>query len=350
MLVFSLAVWYNIAMKAYRIHSIRQVSLDEMDAQPVGENCVKLKNLMIGVTSSDVMLYTGRISAEFPVIPSRQCVGFVSETGAEVSGISRGDRVVTYPQASCHNCAACKDGRYTDCESPSMFGLTEDGFLSDFSVVSADDVYVIPDRLKDEEGVYVEHTAMAINIISKLKINKGEHIIIVGATSIGIILAQVAMYYQAVPIVVDMREDMLAVAQSAGVYYTINPVTEDVNKKVLAITGGHMADACAYILSTAMPLQNVFDYTAIGGRVALGGRLDRNELKCNLNGLVEKKLDLVTVTDCGKFYSSAINMLANHTVNVDILPKRIIGFADVPQAFESVAGDHDDGVKILIKV
>ncbi len=337
-------------MKAYRIHSIRSLSLDEMDAQPVGENCVKIKNLMLGVSSTDIAVYSGRIPVQFPIIPVRQCVGFVSETGEAVSGVSRGNRVVAYPQASCHSCKACRDGRYFDCEKPNTFGITDDGFMSDFSVASADDVFVIPDRLKDEEAIFTEHTAIAINVISKLNVEKGEHIVIVGATTVGIILAQVAMYYQAVPIVVDMREEMLAVARQAGVYYTINSVDEDVNKKILGITGGHMADACAYFLSSTMPLNNVFDYTAVHGRVALVGRLNSEEVKCNLSGLVEKKIDLVTVSDCGKFYPSAINMLANQTVSVGCLPKKIVSFADFPTALEEIAGETDPNEKILVKV
>lgn len=338
-------------MKAYRVHSIRSVSLDEMDAQPVGENCVKIKNLICGVSSADIAVYTGKVPVQFPIIPIRQCVGFVSEVGEAVNGISRGNRVVAYPQASCHLCKACRDGRYVDCEKPNTFGIGEDGFMSDFSVVSASDLYVIPDRLKDEEAVYTEHTALAINVISKLRIEKGEHIVIVGATAIGIILAQVAMYYQAVPIVVDMREDMLNACRQAGVYYTINSVSDDVNKKILSITGGHMADACAYFLSSTMPLKNVFDYTAVRGRVALVGRLNDEELKCNLNGLVEKKIDLVTVADCGKYYPSAINMLANQTVSVACLPSRIVPFAEFPAALEEESSDGgDDGVKILVKV
>lgn len=337
-------------MKAYRIHSVRSMSLDEMDAQPVGSNCVKIKNLMCGLSSSDVAVYSGKIQTQLPIIPVRQCVGFVSEVGEEVKGISRGNRVVTYPQASCHNCKPCREGHYVDCEKPSTFGIAEDGFMSDFSVVSAHDVYVIPDRLKDEEAIYVEHTAIAIKTISKLGVEKGEHLVIVGATAIGIILAQVAMYYQAVPIVVDMHDDMLAAAQQAGVYYTVNAVNDDVNKKILAITGGHMADACAYFLSSTMPLKNVFDFTAVRGRVALVGRFNSDELKCNLNGFVEKKMDLVTVSDCGKYYPTAINMLANKTVSVGYLPKRTVSFAEFPTAIEEAATDDSEDVKVLVKM
>lgn len=322
-----------------------------MEAQPVGENCVKLKNLVCGISSADFSVYRGSISVQHPIIPGRQCVGFVSEVGEAVTGLSRGNRVVTYPQASCHSCKACKDGRYYDCEKPSDFGIVEDGFLSDFSVVSADDVYAIPDRLKDEEAIYTEHTAMAINVLSRLNMGKGEHLVIVGATAVGKILAQVAMYYQVVPIMVDMREDMLAIAQKAGVYYTVNSVSEDVGKKILALTGGHMADACAYLVSSTMPLQNVVDYTAKRGKIALVGRLNGEELKCSLNGLVEKSIDIVTVTDCGKNYPSAINMLANHTVSVDMLPKRIVPFNDVAEEFEKLDADTEShGEKLIIKV
>ena len=350
-LAFFTVLWYNDAiMKAYRIQSIHSISLDELDALPVGDNCVKLKNLLCGISPTDIFAYTGNVQVNYPIIPVRKCVGFVSETGEGVTGVQRGNRVVVYPQASCHSCKACKDGRYYDCDKPAEFGIDDDGFLSDFSVVSADDVFVIPDRLKDEEAIYTEQTAIAINVVSKLGLEKGEHLVIVGASEVGIILAQVAMYYQAVPIVVDMHEDMLEAARKAGVYYTINSVDDDVNKKVLAITGGHMADASAYLLSSTMPLQNVFDCTARGGRIALVGRPNVDDLKCNLSGLVAKHLDLITVADCGKNYPSAINMLANNTVKTDVLPSRTIGFADVPAAFEEIASNGTEDVRVLVKI
>ena len=86
-------------MKAYRIHSPRTLKLDETEALPVGDNCVKLKNLICGITPADVAVYEGRLDVKYPIIPVRQCVGFVSEVGSNVKGIQRGNRVVTSPQA-----------------------------------------------------------------------------------------------------------------------------------------------------------------------------------------------------------------------------------------------------------
>ncbi len=339
-------------MKAYRIQAPHAIGLDELNAQPVGESCVKLKNLVCGIAGTDLAVYSGEQPVQYPIIPGRQCVGFVSEVGAAVSGLTRGNRVVAYSQASCHSCKACKDSRYYDCEKPAVFGVDENGFLSDFSVVSADDVFAIPDRLKDEDAIFTEHTSLAINVLSRLNIEKGEHLVIVGASIVGIILAQVAMYYQTVPVVVDMHEDLLEIARKAGVYYTVNTVEEDAGKKVLSLTGGHMADACAFITSSTVPLANAFDYCCKGGRLALVGRAAglRGELKCNLASLFEKNLDIYTVTDCGKNYPTAINMLANRTVTVDMLPTRVVPFAEAGQAIEACAAGDGAIEKLLVKV
>ncbi|MCH5162279.1 MAG: alcohol dehydrogenase catalytic domain-containing protein [Clostridiales bacterium] len=338
-------------MKAYRIQSPHTIGLDELAAQPVGERCVKLKNLMCGIASTDISVYSGEKQVAYPIIPGRQCVGFVSEVGPGVS-FARGNRVVAHSHASCHTCKPCKDGHYYDCEKPLLFGVGENGFLSDFSVVSADDVFAIPDRLKDEEAIFTEHTALAINIMSRLGVEKGEHLVIVGASIVGIILAQVAMYYQAVPIVVDMHEDLLDIARQAGVYYTVDTVQEDAGKKILGLTGGHMADACAYMATSTVPLTNAFDYCCKRGRVAIVGRSAnlRDEFKCNIGALIEKNLDLITVTDCGKNYPSAINMLANRTVSVEMLPKHIVPFAEAPAAIENIASGDAAIEKLLIKI
>ncbi|MCH5155344.1 MAG: alcohol dehydrogenase catalytic domain-containing protein [Clostridiales bacterium] len=338
-------------MKAYRIHGPHTIKLDEMDALHVGENCIKLKNLMCGITPADIAVYDGRMQTKYPIVPLRQCVGFVSEVGANVAGISRGQRVVAYPQASCHACKACKDAHYTECEKPRLFGVEEDGFLSDFSVVSAHDVYTIPDRISDSEAVFIEHIATALNALSRLHVEKGDQVVIMGATVDGIILAQLAMYYQAVPIMVDMHEQMLKLAQNAGVYFTVNAVDDNVCKKILALTGGHMASACAYLSDSQMSLQSAWDYTAVRGRVAIVGKNAMADLNCNLNGMLEKNINLYTVVDCGKNYSSAINLLANRTVTVDSLCGSTVAFNDIPSAYEQLLGDHGDSrFKTLIKI
>ena len=67
--------------------------------------------------------------------------------------------------------------------------------------------------------------------------------------------------------------------------------------------------------------------------------------------LIEKRLDLFTVTDCGKNYSSAINLLANKTVSVDLLHAEPIPFDKAAEVYERLSSGAEDGsLKTLIKI
>ena len=99
-----------------------------------------------------------------------------------------------------------------------------------------------------------------------------------------------------------------------------------------------------------MPLRNVFDYTTKRGRIALVGRIADDSLTVPLDSIIEKRVDIYSVTDCSKFFPSAINMLANRTVSIDMLPRRIVSFAEVPETFEDMATGSNDGIKTLVKI
>lgn len=225
-------------MKAWRIYEPNHLKFDEMDAQPVGEGCVKLKMLRSAVSQMDVRLYSGKLKAEYPLILGRQGVGMVTEVGEGVTSYKRGDRVAVNPVTPCRSCSACVSGHTHECTHTLTYGMTEDGFLRDFAVVPADRSFIgLPDRISDTDAIFLEHIAMAINTVGALDLEKGEHIVVYGATLVGLILAQAAIYYQAVPVLVDMRADRLSLAESLGVYYTVNPVESDPFKKIFTITG-----------------------------------------------------------------------------------------------------------------
>ena len=52
-----------------------------------------------------------------------------------------------------------------------------------------------------------------------LGVDAGLKTILIGAGNLGIILAQVMMYYQIVPIIIDNDDKNLETARSAGIYY-----------------------------------------------------------------------------------------------------------------------------------
>lgn len=334
-------------MKAWRIYAPGDMRKDELPAQSVGSECVKIKILKTAVTHSDNYIFEGKKQARFPLTLGRHCVAMVTEVGEDVKTFTRGNKVVLSPYAVCHDCDECNSGREENCERKLEYGVTEEGFFRDFAVVGANDLYGLPERVDDGEAMFLEHIATAVGIINRLALQKGEHIAIVGATVTGIILAQVAMYYQAVPVLLDLRRDRLDIAASLGVYYTVDTTESDAFKKVFSLTGGRMAEACAFMSPETMPLTRVFDFCRSKGRIAVGEFGDGG-LNVDLAAAMKKQLTVFCTGGMGKNMASAINMLANKTVKVAPLISKVIGFDDLPSTLSEMKELPDKYIKVVV--
>lgn len=335
-------------MKAWKVIAQRQVRLSDLGSQAVSPDCVKLKMLASTVGVSEASLFNG---ASSPVIIGRNGVGLVSETGSEVTGFKRGDKVYVRPVSSCGECGYCRSGRKSECEHSYTYGKSEDGVMRDFMVVPQSDLILLPSRVTPEEGVFIEQTALAISALDRLGTEKGEHIVIVGATQTGLLLAQAALYYQAVPILVDMRQDRLDLAEKMGIYYTINAVDTDPVKKIFSITCGKMAETMAFCLLSGMPVQRAFDYIGKGGRAAFVGLDDiETNLTFNYMPLLKKNISVCSVTGAGDNYLSAVNMIASKSVDVAPLVSKRIAFNEVGAAVEEVADDMSKYIALLVEI
>lgn len=338
-------------MKAWRIYEPNHLKFDEMDAQPVGEGCVKLKMLRSAVSQMDVRLYTGKLKAEYPLILGRQGVGMVTEVGEGVTSYKRGDRVAVNPVTPCRSCSACVSGHPHECTHTLTYGMTEDGFLRDFAVVPADDLIGLPDRISDTDAIFLEHIAMAINTVGALDLEKGEHIVVYGATLVGLILAQAAIYYQAVPVLVDMRADRLSLAESLGVYYTVNPVESDPFKKIFTITGGRMAETVAFMADCGMRPGQALSYVAAGGRVAFVGWKELlDETDASIAPVIANRLKVTGVSCSGRNMPSAVNMLANKAINVEKLVSKEVGIEQAGDIIAESAAYSDKYLKVPVKI
>ena len=350
---YLLKLCYTFYMKAWRIIESGAVRLEEIAARPAEADYVKVKLLYSALSSTDRLLYSGSIKPKkFPFTLGRQGVGLVTETGENVTGVVRGDRVAIDPFIFCDNCDSCKGGRATDCIEPKSYGLSEDGLLSDFAIIRAEDVFKLPDRVQNTEAVFAGHAALALTIVSKLGLQKGEHLVIMGASVIGVILAQAAMYYQAVPILVDTRSDRLKLAEELGVYYCINGVEEDVQKKIYSLTGGNMAETLCHNSADSVPLGRCFDYVAPNGRVAVAGWCGTKPdfSSTTLHQIFNRQLTVRGVCSGAKQIPSAINMLANKMITPTPLISKEIPFDAAGAMLKEQVEHPNKYIKVLVKM
>lgn len=323
-------------MKSYKVIKPGEFALEALNDTVCAENYAKVKILKAGVSNTDLNLYRGTIKgANYPLSLSHQAMGVVSET-AEGSGLSKSERVFINPYLKCGTCISCLEGTPQCCENLKMMGIDSDGLLADFVIVPVENLHRLPDILDPTRAMFIEYTALAKTAIDKLKIIKGEHVAIVGASKLGNIIAQLVIYYQGVPILIDDNDDMLSRAAENGIYYTINTKTQDAKKIIKDITGNRMAENVIHIANSTADINLSMALVGCNGFMVIAGG-EKNQFSGSFLTILEKQLRVTGVHNGYENISSAINLLANKTVNISNLLKENIPFSAVPEKFKEWA-------------
>ncbi len=105
----------------------RKITLKEFPVPDIGPDAGLLKVEMVGVCSTDVKIYQGKITMyPLPLIMGHEIVGRIAKIGPKAAkkwGVSEGDRVVLEASTSCGACEACITGNYRFCKDPLGYGL-----------------------------------------------------------------------------------------------------------------------------------------------------------------------------------------------------------------------------------
>ena len=329
-------------MKAWKIEGPSELELIETKSKrAVGQIRVKLSTCALSAT--DLAYYRGT-NHRSGIVPSHSAVGFVSEADDE-SELKLGQRVVISPYI---------DDSEVEVEIPSqrkikIMGVDVDGFLSDFVNVPQNNVYVLPEGIKDEEAVFIDYIALANQVIENFDFEKGDYLLIIGASTFGLVIAQLALYYQLVPIIVDKYDDRLKPAEELGVYYTVNFRRDDVDLVLKEITGGRMADFTVFE-PRELPFSLAHDYTREGGTVVVSGYNNFvMSFDADIEKIFAKQITIKGVNNGIDEITSAINFLANHVVRTEILVGEVYDFEDAPKAFEDCQHRIKSYGKVLIK-
>ena len=183
-------------MKGWKIvkpFTIEEKELSEK-AQQGSLSKVKITKALIGL--SDVLRFNGELDANNVVLGSSG-IGIISETDTNLFGLEKGKHVYIAPAHECNECYNCKSGNNSKCSNIQIAGEDFDGFLCDFTEADVNKLYVLPESVPDLEALFIEHISLALSVVDKLGIEKGDYVSVVGANNFGNILAQLLIYYQA---------------------------------------------------------------------------------------------------------------------------------------------------------
>ena len=282
-----------------------------------GDDEIKVKMSKVALSADDIVHF---LQDEEHIVPGHSGVAYVSEAD-ESLGFKLGSRVIVSP--------FIKTERH-GVERVDVLGVNKDGLLLDFISLPAENVYAIPDGISDDEAVFTDYVALGSSIIESMDCQKGDYILISSASTVGLILAQIAIYYQLVPILVDINRDRLKLAEKWGVYYTLNPMFDNLERRVEEITGGRMCDFAVFT-GDSIPFANMARLVKENGVVIVSGYSSHRKHQLDMSVILDKKLTVKGVADGIDEMSSAINLLANKIIKIDGVITETVYFEDVPE-------------------
>jgi propanol-preferring alcohol dehydrogenase len=119
-----------------------------------GSNEVLVKVSACGICHTEIDEIEGRlIPPKFPVVLGHEVVGRVQALGPRVTRFKVGDRVgIAWIYSSCERCKFCSRGDENLCDQFRATGLDANGGYSQYTVVSQDFIYPIPERFSDAQA------------------------------------------------------------------------------------------------------------------------------------------------------------------------------------------------------
>jgi 2-desacetyl-2-hydroxyethyl bacteriochlorophyllide A dehydrogenase len=236
-------------MKGKRIvwPSINQVELEDytLPALKQGEVLIETEYSVISA-GTEKAWFSGmpNTSGKFPQYPGYSASGRIVETGAGVSDLKAGDRVLCYYTG--HASHAVKPAK----------GLVK---IEDPAICS-------------KEAAFAEIVSISMQGVRKARLELGESVMVMGLGILGQLAVQLAQLSGGLPVIAaDLNETRRQLALQLGADYALSPTDEHFREQVRQLTHGRKANAVIEITGVAAALNTALASTARQGRVVLLG-------------------------------------------------------------------------------
>lgn len=229
-----------------------------------GQNNVELKNVPVPqlqndtdvivkvelstICGTDVHIKNGALPVDAGRILGHEFVGVVEEVGSRVTTLKAGDRVAANCITSCGECYYCQHGYVNHCENGGwIFGYQIDGCQAEYVRVPYADrgLFKIPESMSYKDALFVgDILSTGYFGAERGDIEPGDTVVVLGAGPVGMCaMASAQLFGPARVIAVDTVDSRLNTAVNESVAdIAFNPLKDDVEKEILALTSGRGAD------------------------------------------------------------------------------------------------------------
>ncbi len=262
-------------MKSAVLHAIGDIRYEDVPIPKPNDGEALIRVRTAGVCGSDIPRVMKKGTYSFPLIPGHEFAGEVVEIrGDPKNNVKIGDKVAVFPLIPCGKCPYCQIGEYAQCDDYDYLGSRRNGGFAEYVVAPLDNLVLVPDNVDFECSAMTEPASVALHAIRRTGIDVGDNVVILGAGTIGLILAQWAKICGAGRVfITDIEKDKLKVAMELGFKDCINSAIEDPVEKVIEETNHRGADIAIEAAGTAVTFEQSLRITRKLGKVILMGNI-----------------------------------------------------------------------------
>lgn len=304
----------------------------------------------IGVCGSDIHVYHGvHPYTSYPIVQGHEVSGVIAEVGQEVKGFALGDKVVFMPQVTCGECYPCRHGMYHICDSLKVMGFQTDGAAQEYFPVRAEMVLKLPKSITIDQAAMIEPVSVAVHALSRYGSLDGLNVLVLGAGTIGNLVAQVANASGAKKVLItDVSDYKLQKTRQCGLEYAINPQQVDISQVILNTFGPDKADLILECVGIQDTITQAVENARKGSTIIVIGVFDKKPA-VDLGLVQDRELSLVgTLMYQKKDYERAIELVSNGKLYLDQMITHRFAFKDYLEAYKAIESSGGKYMKVMI--
>lgn len=267
-----------VAIKDQKAPGIKITQKDIPDQ--LNDDEVLIKVLATAICGTDYHIYSwdewSQKRIKPPIVMGHEFAGEVVKVGKKVKRVKIGDIVSAETHIVCGECEFCRSGKAHICQETKIIGVDTDGSFAEYVKLPASNL-IVNDKNVDPRFLSIQeplgnavHTMLHFDII-------GRDVAILGCGPIGLMAVNIAKVVGAKKIIaIEINEYRRNLAKELGADIVINPLEEDVVKRVLEETNGLGVDVLGEFSGNKQAIEQAFKYIKLGGYMSILGIPSKN--------------------------------------------------------------------------
>lgn len=327
-------------MKTATLTDAHMMKIGDMERPEPGPGELLVEISVCGVCTTDLHMYKGNLTVDYPMVPGHESAGEVATTGDDVDDFQPGDRVAINPSVPCHECRACKSGRGNLCHDlTSIGGVAKhiiDGAFAEYVTVPVGNVERIGD-LDYRIASFAEPLGCVINGIDQVDLTSGETVVVVGGGFIGQLLVQTLRASGAGTIVLS---EPIAERREIGLKVGADHAVDPTDKEPATAVSDLVGDVDIAIEAVGFPetIEQAHALPGPGGRTLIFG-VPPGDATVEISPFdlfFEEREVVGSYSLTPNTFARAVTLLQNGCIDVDTLVTDEFGLDGLETAFEQM--------------